>query len=246
MTMTPSSGNLPRHVAIIMDGNGRWAKKRGLMRLMGHKVGVDSVKKVVETARIMGIEVLTLYAFSTENWHRPAAEVSGLMELLRTFLRREVDNMMANNIRLRAIGQTTKLPDSARQVLEEVMEKTAGNTGLVLNLALSYGSRDEIVRAARRFAAECSTGKRRPEELDEELFSSYLDTAGLPDPDFVIRTSGEFRLSNFLLWQLSYAELYITDIPWPEFREAEFREAIAVFQRRQRRFGRTGDQVAEG
>jgi len=244
--MTPSSGNLPRHVAIIMDGNGRWAKKRGLMRLMGHKVGVDSVKKVVETARIMGIEVLTLYAFSTENWHRPAAEVSGLMELLRTFLRREVDNMMANNIRLRAIGQTTKLPDSARQVLEEVMEKTAGNTGLVLNLALSYGSRDEIVRAARRFAAECSTGKRRPEELDEELFSSYLDTAGLPDPDFVIRTSGEFRLSNFLLWQLSYAELYITDIPWPEFREAEFREAIAVFQRRQRRFGRTGDQVAEG
>ncbi len=240
---TPDTDSLPRHVAIIMDGNGRWAKRRGLPRVMGHRRGVESVKKVVETARKMGIEALTLYAFSTENWRRPATEVAALMELLATFLRREAPNMMANNIRLTAIGQIDRLPDSAGRALREVMAQTAANTGLVLNLALSYGSRDEIIRASRRFAADCVAGRRQPEELDEELFAAYLDTAGLPDPDLVIRTSGEFRLSNFLLWQLSYAELYITDTPWPDFREAEFRAAIADFQGRQRRFGRTGEQV---
>ncbi len=239
----PDPGSLPRHVAIIMDGNGRWARRRGLPRVMGHKRGVESVKKVVEAARQMGIEVLTLYAFSTENWNRPAAEVSALMELLATFLRREAPNMMANDIRLRTIGQTERLPETPRRVLADVMAQTADNRGMVLNLALSYGSRDEIVRAARRFAADCAAGRRRPGELDETLFAGYLDTAGLPDPDLVIRTSGECRLSNFLLWQLSYAELYITDIPWPEFREAEFQAAIADFQGRQRRFGRTGEQV---
>ncbi len=242
--MIQETDNIPRHVAIIMDGNGRWAKKRGLMRLMGHKVGVDSVKKVVEAARTMGISVLTLYAFSTENWRRPAAEVNGLMDLLQSFLQRELDNMVRNDIQLRCIGQLQKLPAGPRRVLEQVMERTADNQGLILNLALSYGSREEILRAAREFARRCQQGRNQPEELDEMLFPSLLYTAGLPDPDLIIRTGGEYRLSNFLLWQASYAELLITETPWPEFREKQFRLAIKEYQGRQRRFGYTGDQIA--
>ncbi|MEW6428140.1 MAG: isoprenyl transferase [Thermodesulfobacteriota bacterium] len=236
--------NLPAHIAIIMDGNGRWANRRGLMRLMGHKVGVDSVKVIVEAARKLGIRVLTLYAFSTENWRRPEAEVSGLMDLLRTFLLRELPSMMEHSIRLRVIGQAQRLPEGPRRVLEKVIAETSANTGLVLNLALSYGARDEILRATARLARRCMAGELAPEDIDEAALAGELDTAGLPDPDLLIRTGGEYRLSNFLLWQASYAELYITETPWPEFRKRELYLAIQTYQQRQRRFGRTGDQLA--
>lgn len=236
---------LPAHIAIIMDGNGRWAKRRGLVRLMGHKAGIDSVRKIVEACNKLGVKVLTLYAFSTENWKRPADEVNGLMELLRTFLQKELASMLQNNIRLQCIGQIEKLPASAREVLTDAIAQTAANDGLVLNLALSYGSRNEITEAARRIAALCIEKKIEPAEITEELFAAHLYTAGLPDPDLLIRTGGEYRLSNFLLWQLSYAELYVTDIAWPEFREKQLQEALLSYQRRQRRFGRTGDQVEQ-
>lgn len=244
---TPSSldpTNIPTHVAIIMDGNGRWAQKRGLMRLVGHKIGVDSVKNIVETARDLGIKVLTLYAFSTENWNRPASEVSGLMTLLETFLQKELDDMMRNNIRLISIGQRQRLPEGPRRILEKVIAATKDNTGLVLNLALSYGSKNEIVEAARRLATLCVQGKMEPDAIREEDLEAGLATYGLPDPDLLIRTGGEYRLSNFLLWQLSYAELYVTDLPWPDFRTEQLVAAIAEYQNRQRRFGRTGDQVS--
>lgn len=226
-----------------MDGNGRWAKRRGLIRLMGHKAGIDSVRDVIEACNKLGVKVLTLYAFSTENWKRPTDEVNGLMELLRTFLQKELANMLRNNIRLQCIGQIEKIPIAAREVLIDAIERTATNDGLVLNLALSYGSRNEITAAARRIATLAVEKKIEPANITEELFAAHLFTAGLPDPDLLIRTGGERRLSNFLLWQLSYAELYVTDIAWPEFREKQLREAILSYQRRQRRFGRTGDQV---
>ena len=237
--------SIPRHIAIIMDGNGRWAQRRGLIRLMGHKAGVDSVKKVVEECDKLGVKVLTLYAFSTENWKRPEDEVNGLMELLRTFVQRELANMLRNNIRLRSIGQIERLPLSAREVLTDAIERTAANEGLVLNLALSYGSRSEITEAMRRIAGQCLAGELDPQAISEELISANLYTAGLPDPDLLIRTGGEYRLSNFLLWQLSYAELYVTETAWPDFREKQLQEAILAFQQRQRRFGRTGDQVEQ-
>lgn len=236
---------IPTHIAIIMDGNGRWAKRRGLIRLMGHKAGVDSVRKVVEACDKLGVKVLTLYAFSTENWKRPQDEVNGLMELLRTFLHKELANMLKNNIRLQCIGQIEKIPSAAREVLSDAIERTAGNDGLVLNLALSYGSRSEITEAVRCIATKCIEKKIEPSEITEDLITAHLFTAGLPDPDLLIRTGGEYRLSNFLLWQLSYAELYVTDTAWPEFREKQLREAILSFQRRQRRFGRTGDQMEQ-
>jgi undecaprenyl diphosphate synthase len=234
---------LPRHIAIIMDGNGRWAQKLGLVRTLGHKAGVDSVREVVKVAREIGIQVLTLYAFSTENWKRPESEVSTLMNLLKTYLEKEVQDLCANNISLRCIGQIDKLPADVRAVLAKVIADTSSNTGMVLNLALSYGSRSELTKGIQEIARQCVSGKLSVDNISEETISSHLYTAGLPDPDLLIRTGGESRLSNFLLWQVSYSELYFSDTFWPKFRKAELIEAIKHFQARQRRFGKTGEQV---
>jgi len=238
---------IPRHVAIIMDGNGRWAKQRNLPRIMGHKVGTESVKAIVRTARELNVEVLTLYAFSTENWKRPASEVKGLMTLLKTYLKSEVQNMLENNISLRCIGEMEKLPVDVQKILTRIIRETAPGTdvkpSLTLNLALSYGSRSEIVRAARTMAGKCVSGQFDPEDFTEQLFASHLYTGGLPDPDLLIRTGGEARLSNFLLWQLSYAELYITETMWPDFKGEKLIEAIIDYQGRERRFGQTSEQL---
>ena len=241
------SERIPRHVAIIMDGNGRWAKQRNLPRIMGHRKGSETAKNIVKTARELKLEVLTLYAFSTENWKRPAIEVKGLMTLLKTFLKSELQNMLDNNISLRCIGEIELLPPDVQKVLAETIQNTARNTedkpGMILNLALSYGSRYEIVKAARIMAGKCVSGQFDPEDFSEQLFASHLYTAGLPDPDLLIRTGGEARLSNFLLWQLSYAELYITETMWPDFNAARFSEALKYFQSRERRFGQTSEQL---
>jgi len=234
---------LPRHIAIIMDGNGRWAKSKKKPRLFGHKVGADSVRDIVEIARKLDIKVLTLYAFSSENWDRPVQEVSGLMSILKRYLESELPRMLDNGIRLMSIGDRTRLPEGVRKTLENVIDKTAGNSELILNLALSYGGRDEIVRAVKNLSRECVAGKRYVESITDAVISSYLDTAVLPDPDLLIRTGGEFRLSNFMLWQVSYAEVYFTDIMWPEFRRDEFLQALSEYQSRERRFGRTGEQL---
>ena len=238
---------IPRHVAIIMDGNGRWAKQRNLPRIMGHKAGSESVKNIVRSARELNLEVLTLYAFSTENWKRPSFEVQGLMTLLKTFLKSELENMLANDISLRCVGEIEMLPPDVQKILKEVIQNTARDAeekpGLILNLALSYGSRFEIVRAARIMAEKCVSGQFDPDDFSEKLFASHLYTAGLPDPDLLIRTGGESRLSNFLLWQLSYAELYITETMWPDFNNERFIEALKDFQRRERRFGQTSEQL---
>jgi undecaprenyl diphosphate synthase len=238
---------IPRHVAIIMDGNGRWAKQRNLPRIMGHKAGSESVKNIVRSARELNLEVLTLYAFSTENWKRPSFEVQGLMTLLKTFLKSELENMLANDISLRCVGEIEMLPPDVQKILKEVIQNTARDAeekpGLILNLALSYGSRFEIVRAARIMAEKCVSGQFDPDDFSEKLFASHLYTAGLPDPDLLIRTGGESRLSNFLLWQLSYAELYITETMWPDFNNERFIEALKDFQSRERRFGQTSEQL---
>ncbi|MCK5193202.1 MAG: isoprenyl transferase [Desulfobulbaceae bacterium] len=235
--------SLPAHVAIIMDGNGRWAQNRGMIRLLGHKSGVKTVKKIVTAASELGIKVLTLYAFSTENWKRPEQEVSGLMSLLKSYLENELSTMLDNNIKLRCMGRKEQLPWEVQQVLDSSINKTANNTGLVLNLALSYGGRSEIVRAANKLAKMCAAGTLHPDEITEDLLAENLYSAGLPDPDLVIRTGGEYRLSNFLLWQVSYAELYITETNWPDFTKEDFHRALTIYQERQRRFGKTGDQV---
>lgn len=235
--------NLPRHIAIIMDGNGRWAERHRLRRIAGHQQGAKSVRIVVRTCRELGIKYLTLYAFSMENWNRPREEVDALMALLERYLRTESDEMMKNNIRLVAIGTIERLPPSVRDILLDTMEKTAGNDGMVLNLALSYGGRDEIVQAVNRILKEKENGKLRGEGITKEEFSRYLYTADIPDPDLLIRTSGEFRLSNFLLWQTAYTEFYFTDVLWPDFRKRHLLAAIADYQKRERRFGLTGDQV---
>jgi len=238
---------IPRHVAIIMDGNGRWAKQRNLPRIMGHKAGSESVKNIVRSARELNLEVLTLYAFSTENWKRPSFEVQGLMTLLKTFLKSELENMLANDISLRCVGEIEMLPPDVQKILKEVIQNTARDAeekpGLILNLALSYGSRFEIVRAARIMAEKCVSGQFDPDDFSEKLFASHLYTAGLPDPDLLIRTGGESRLSNFLLWQLSYTELYITETMWPDFNNERFIEALKDFQNRERRFGQTSEQL---
>ncbi len=236
---------IPAHVAIIMDGNGRWAEKRHLPRLAGHKAGVDSVRAVVECAREIGVRHLTLYAFSTENWQRPPSEVTGLMGLLRTYLEAELRTMLKNDIRLFCIGQKDRLPGDVRKVLDTVMAETSTCEAMTLNLALSYGSRNEIMRAVQAMTRQCLQGEIGIEELNEELLASHLDTAGQPDPDLLIRTGGERRLSNFLLWQISYAELYFTETKWPDFRKPQLLEAVAEYGRRQRRFGKTGAQVQE-
>lgn len=234
---------VPSHVAIIMDGNGRWAEKRHKPRLAGHRAGVDSVRSVVETAREIGVRHLTLYAFSTENWQRPPTEVKGLMKLLRTYLESELRTMLKNDVRLFCLGQQERLPGDVLHVLNTVMEETAGCAGMTLNLALSYGGRNEMMRAVRDLAGQCVAGELDAQSLSEEMLNNRLDTAGQPDPDLLIRTGGEHRLSNFLLWQVSYTELYFTDIQWPEFRRDQFLEAIAVYGSRQRRFGKTGAQL---
>lgn len=234
---------IPRHVAIIMDGNGRWAQRRHQPRLFGHKAGVESVRDVVETARKIGIEILTLYAFSSENWKRPASEVSGLMSFLKSYVQMELSGMLQNNIRFTCIGELERLPLEVCEVLEQAKKETAANDKLVLNLALSYGARSELTRAIRKIATDCAAGALKIPEIDEELISSYLDTAGMVDPDLLIRTGGEARLSNFLLWQASYSEIYFTDLMWPDFRAEAFLQAIADFQQRERRFGRISAQL---
>jgi undecaprenyl diphosphate synthase len=234
---------LPRHIGIIMDGNGRWAKKRGMPRVMGHRRGVRTARETVITARELGIEALTLYAFSRENWKRPASEVGTLMELLHEYLKNELTEMVKNNIRLQTIGEISMLPAKVQDILEEVMETTSENTGMILTLALSYGGRHELVKAFRKMAEECLAGKLDTENINEQLVSAYLDTSDLPDPDFIIRTSGEFRLSNFLLYQSAYAELYVTSTLWPDFNREEFLKALRSFESRERRFGLTGDQI---
>ena len=237
------SEKLPRHIAIIMDGNGRWAQQRHLPRIMGHRKGIETVREVVRECRQLGIEVLTLYAFSTENWRRPKAEIRALMALLKKFIRSETRELHQNNIKVNMIGDLGKLPEDVMPFVQEIMDATRGNTGMILNLALSYSGRDEIIRAMRRLLAE---GRHPALEITEELFSSYLDTAGQPDPDLLIRTSGELRVSNFLLWQIAYSELYITDMLWPDFEKEELYKALRDFQTRRRRFGLTDDQMRNG
>lgn len=239
------SGRLPRHVAIIMDGNGRWAQLRRRPRIEGHREGMESVRDAVKTSSQLGISHLTLYAFSTENWKRPAGEVRFLMSLLETYLRKELAELHANDVRIRTIGKTNALPRSVQHVLEEAMEQTSANTGLTLTLALSYGGRQDIARAVQMIAFDVRRGKLSPEDLTEEAIASRLQTASMPDPDLVIRTSGEMRLSNFLLWEAAYAEIYVTEQLWPDFRRSEFMHAIADFACRERRFGKTSAQLAE-
>jgi undecaprenyl diphosphate synthase len=236
---------LPAHVAIIMDGNGRWAKQRGMDRVFGHQQGVSAVRQVIEAAAEIGIKYLTLYAFSTENWGRPDEEVSALMSIMVQSLNNETDTLMKNNIRLTAIGDTGRLADDVRERLMETVKITSGSTGLTLVVAMSYSSRWEIMEAARKLAGEIVKGTIDPDTLDEQGFGKYLTTAGIPDPELMIRTSGELRISNFLLWQLAYTELYFTDILWPDFGKEEFYQAIVDFQKRERRFGRTSEQVLE-
>jgi undecaprenyl diphosphate synthase len=235
--MQMNNENIPRHVAIIMDGNGRWAQARALPRIQGHREGVKRVREVIKTASKLGVEVITLFAFSAENWSRPRREVQTLMRLLIYFLKNEIRDLRKNNMRFLVIGREQPLPDYVLRGLRQAEEETRHSTGLKLVLALNYGSRQEIVDAAKKFAREAAKGSVDPEALDIETFSTYFYTAGLPDPDLLIRTSGEMRISNFLLWQLSYAELYFPKVCWPEFGEEAFKKAIYAYQKRQRRFG---------
>ncbi len=244
--MTPLDPHkLPVHLAVIMDGNGRWAQQRMLKRIVGHQRGAETVKMVVEQASLLGIKYLTLFAFSSENWSRPALEVRALMTLLKKYIRQETARMMRKNIRYNVIGNRSDLPDDVNETLDEAIRKTAANTGMVLTLALSYGGRQELCRAAAHIAQDAVAGKLSPDAITTELFDSYLDTGGLPDPDFLIRTSGEMRISNFLLWQLAYTELYFTDTNWPDFTINELHKALVDFQSRERRFGMTGDQISQ-
>ena len=234
---------LPRHLAVIMDGNGRWARKRRLPRIAGHRAGISAVRELVETCAGLSLQVLTVYAFSKENWKRPKAEVDFLMDLLRDYMRKELDELCANNIRVQVVGRMYELPEVVQDVLQKAMIATAANTGLVFNLALSYGGRAEIVDAARALIREGV----RPEDVDEAAFARRLYTGGQPDPDLVVRTGGELRVSNFLLWQIAYAELVMTDALWPDFRKRDLFQALREFQRRKRRFGGLSPkEAAEG
>ena len=232
-------GNIPRHIAVIMDGNGRWAKSRGVPRMMGHRAGRESVRETVRGCVALGVEVLTLYTFSVENWNRPAREVNALMTILRQSLRAERKELRANNVRLQVIGRVHELPSAVRREISETQEFLSDDTGMLLNLALSYGGRAEIVDGVRRLMTDAIRDGIDPARVDESLFSSYLYTAGLPDPDLLIRTSGEMRISNFLLWQMAYSELWITDTLWPDFRRQHLFRAVSEYQGRERRFGRT-------
>ncbi len=236
---------LPRHVAVIMDGNGRWAAKKALSRIHGHREGVKAVRDTVKTCRELRIPYVTLYAFSKENWDRPEDEVKALMGLLKKYLILEEKELNKHNIRLQAIGDLSDLPLFVRTVLKRVMDRTQRNTAMVLNLALSYGGREEILQAMKKAFRSRKKNGRGDMDIDEEVFSQYLYTAGMPDPDLLIRTSGEYRLSNFMLWQMAYTELYVTDTLWPDFRKKDLLEALLDYQRRERRFGLTGDQIRE-
>ena len=236
---------LPKHVAIIMDGNGRWAKKKAFNRIRGHEEGAKSVREIVRTSSETGIQWLTLYAFSEENWKRPAYEIKALMKLLKSYLKGELEEMLENNIRFQTIGRIHKLPKDVQKALRQTLEKTAGNKGMTLNLALSYGSRQEMVDTVKTLARRVQAGEISPEDINEKLIGSALYTADMPDPDLLIRTSGEYRVSNFLLWQIAYTELYITPTLWPEFRKEEYLTAIEEYQKRERRFGATSDQLAD-
>ncbi len=237
--------NRPRHIAIIMDGNGRWAEKHALGRISGHRRGADAVRETVRSCRELGVEYLTLYAFSSENWQRPREEVSALMDLLSTYLDRELAEMMEKDIRLTTIGEIKRLHPALQQKLMEAQRLTAGNRSMTLIIALSYGSRDEILKAVRQIAREVKEGQLNPQDITREVFSSYLDTAAIPDPDLLIRTSGEYRLSNFLLWQLAYTEFCFIDVLWPDFTGDDLLGAIVDYQKRQRRFGLVGSQVCK-
>jgi len=240
-----ATGRLPRHVAAIMDGNGRWAELRSMPRIEGHRAGMESVRSVVKACSQLGVEYLTLYAFSIENWKRPAPEVRFLMSLLEIYLRKELDELHQNNVRILTIGKTNALPKNVSNVLRKAMEKTAKNDGLTLTLALSYGSRWDIQRAMQVIALDVRRGKLSPEDLTEETISAYLQTSYMPDPDLIIRTSGEVRLSNFLLWEAAYAELYVTETLWPDFHANELYAALQAFTQRERRFGKTSAQLME-
>ncbi len=237
---------LPGHIAIIMDGNGRWAQQHAMGRIAGHKKGAEAVRLTVRACREIGIKVLTLYAFSTENWLRPSGEVKALMRLLEEYLRSEIQEMLENGIRLTTIGDTEALKKPMKTILRETIAKTAHNHDMILNLALNYGGRDEIVGAVHDLLNDIRRGTLAEQDVTKDLFSRYLDTAGLPDPDLLIRTSGEYRISNFLLWQSAYTEFYFTDVLWPDFNRDELFRAITEYQRRERRFGLTSDQIHGG
>nr|WP_315140391.1 isoprenyl transferase [uncultured Flavobacterium sp.] len=240
---TIDTTNLPKHVAIIMDGNGRWAKQQGLLRALGHESGTKSVKTTIEACAKLGIEFLTLYAFSTENWNRPKLEVETLMKLLIRSLKKELSTLQDNNIKLNAIGNLEKLPKSAQKELQDVIHKTKNNTRLTLTLALSYGAREEIVNAVRNISNKVKNNIISLDSIDDSIINEHLYTQNLPDVDLLIRTSGEHRISNFLLWQIAYAELYFTEILWPDFKEQDLYEAIVSYQKRERRFGKTSEQI---
>lgn len=241
--MLNQNHELPTHVAIIMDGNGRWATQRGLPRVAGHRAGVKSVRAIVEAAGELGIGVLTLYTFSKENWQRPVNEVSTLMKLLASTLRKEINELHHKNVQIRTIGDLDDLPQFAYEQVIEGIEKTRHNTGLILNLALSYGGRSEIMKAVKGIAEKVRDGELYIEDVDEEIFSDFLYSKNLPDPDLLIRTSGEQRISNFLLWQLAYAEIYLTQTLWPDFGKKEFYDALVWYMKRERRFGRISQQI---
>lgn len=235
--------NLPKHVAVIMDGNGRWAKKKGARRIFGHRHAVQAVRDVTECCGELGIKYLTLYAFSTENWARPKDEVDGLMELLVNTLKQEIGTLMENQVKLKTIGDTSHLPQNCQKNLSWAIEQTRNNSGLTLVLALSYSGRWEIIEAVKKIAEEVRAGQLDPAAINEEIFPNYLRTAGIPDPELLIRTSGELRISNFLLWQIAYTELFITPTLWPDFRKEDLYEAICSYQQRERRFGKTSEQL---
>jgi undecaprenyl diphosphate synthase len=236
--------NIPAHVAVIMDGNGRWAKQRGGLRVFGHQSAITAVRDTVEEAAELGVRYLTLYAFSTENWNRPAFEVTALMQLLVHTIRQETPTLLKNSVRLQAIGEIQNLPKNCQRELAESIELTKGGTRMTLVLALSYSGRWDLTQAAQRMAADVAAGRLLPTAVNETTITGYLATAGIPDPELLIRTSGEQRISNFLLWQLAYTELYITPVLWPDFRRSHFREALLAYQGRERRFGKTSEQLS--
>lgn len=241
--LVKSQGDIPKHIAIIMDGNGRWAKSNFLPRLKGHREGIESVRDIVKATSQLGVKFLTLYAFSIENWKRPESEITGLMKLLENFLKTEVEELHQNQVRLKTIGKTSSLPKSVQQILFNSIEKTKGNSGLTLTLALSYGARWDIARAVQLISMDVRRGKLSPEDISDETISDYLQTNFMPDPDLLIRTSGEFRLSNYLLWEMAYGEIFISNELWPKFRRNHLYQAISSFQGRERRFGKTSDQI---
>lgn len=243
MKETIDRNNIPKHIAIIMDGNGRWAKQKGAMRIFGHRNAIQAVREAIEGSGELGVNYLTLFSFSTENWSRPKEEVEALMDLLVQTIVEETGLMMKENVRLHAIGDLESLPKPTYNKLIEVMQQTSTNTGLTVNLALSYSGQWELTKAAQRIAQKVSEGKLSPGEITQQTLADHLDTAGIPDPELMIRTSGEYRISNFLLWQLAYTELYFSDVLWPDFRKEHLFAAIEDYQKRERRFGKTGEQV---